>query len=418
MTERILLVAGRELWATLPTRAFLMAVLMPVLMALIAPLGMAAAAVFAYVAFPDGPPNDEAPRPVIEVWDATGQLADPLARRLGEDFEVRLGSGEPDEAAAGLAEPDIDVDLRIVFGADAVEDGGYALFVQGEETDDRRERASAVAREVERVVGEARLVRAGLSPAQVSDALAVEGEVAYVAPRRQSLEQVFDEIAGYVVPGGALVLMFGATSLAGQGLLTSTLEEKTTRVAEVLLGAVSPVELLTGKVLGHLGVSLVFAMLWGGPTLLVLAVVASFVLGPLQVLYVLVFIALASMSWAALLGGIGGAVNDVAEARHLLGPLSMVTLVIFAVAAAAVASPDTPLAVACSLVPPTAAPVMAVRVVSSSPPPHWQVWLALLASGGFALGLLWAAGRLFRIGLLLRSSPPNLRTVLRWVVEG
>ena len=85
---------------------------------------------------------------------------------------------------------------------------------------------------------------------------------------------------------------------------------------------------------------------------------------------------------------------------------------------AAIATPDSSVVVVCSMLPPTAAPTMAARIASSTPPPHWQVAVGLLSSGALTLALVWAAGRLFRIGLLLRSDPPNFRTLVRWVVTG
>ena len=263
-----------------------------------------------------------------------------------------------------------------------------------------------------------RLVAAGLSEDAVASAYSVEHELVWVDAEKMTILALFNQFHGYLIPSAVLFLMFAALSMAGQGLLTSTLEEKATRVAEVLLVAVSPTELLTGKVLGQLGVSLLLALAWGGPSLVGLAVFAGFALGPIQVLYLLAFIGIASLSWAAVMGGIGSAVNDLTEAQHILAPLFMVMMIFFVPALAAIIVPESPWVLTFSLIPPTSAPVMAARIPSTVPPPHWQVWIALLTSGGFALFLLWAAGRLFRIGLLLRSSPPNMRTLIRWVVSG
>ena len=413
MIERILLVAGRELGATLLTRAFITMVLAPLISMLLIPLVLAPIVFFST----DGPPTGDggtAPEPQatrIELVDPTGSVDGPLADALGDRWEVVEVDGTTPLV-------DTRTRYRLVFGADARVAGRYTLEVQADLSRRAREReVPPIERAADQALGHLRLVEAGLEEDAVATALAVEHEVVQV-------DKPFDPVAtwgrvhGYAMPAGVLFLMFAALSMAGQGLLTSTLEEKSTRVAEVLLGAVSPVELLTGKVLGQLGVSLILALLWGGPTLVLLALTASFVVGPLQLLYLLAFIGIASLSWAAVMGGIGSAVNDLTEAQHILAPLFMVMMVFFLPALFAITAPSAPSSVWLSMVPPTAAPVMAARIVSTEPAPHWQVWIALASSGAFAAFLLWAAGRLFRIGLLLRSSPPNLRTLLRWVLSG
>jgi ABC-2 type transport system permease protein len=118
------------------------------------------------------------------------------------------------------------------------------------------------------------------------------------------------------------------------------------------------------------------------------------------------------------MGGIGSGVNDLTEAQHLLAPLFMVMMMLFVPAVFAIPFPESGVVVATSLLPPTSSAVMAARLTSSVPPPHWQVWIALLTSAGFAALLVFAAGRLLRVGLLLRGSPPNMRTLIRWVLTG
>ena len=415
MIERIRLVAWTELRATLLTRAFIMMVLTPIIAVLVTPLIVAPIVLLSQVT---GGSSGEAAAEAamqVEVYTDDGSLFDALTTRMEGSWGVVRSEANPADAAVTLY--DVDVDARLILDASAVADGHYLLHIPrftpgGPEREDVDKLTVAV----RETLTDARLAQAGLSLDAVKDARTIEGEINRVDASAEQFLAVFKKVAEYAVPGGVLFMMFGALSMAGQGLLTSTLEEKSTRVAEVLLGAVSPVELLTGKILGQLGVSIIFSVVWGGPALLALAWFGSYFLGPFTVLYLILFIGCASVSWAAVMGGIGSAVNDLTEAQHLLAPLFMVMMMMFMPAVFAIVDPTSPVIVAASLLPPCSPAVMAARLTSSIPPPHWQVWISLLTSGAFAVFMLWLAGRLFRIGLLLKGSPPNVRTLIRWVM--
>ena len=415
MIERTLLVARRELGATLLTRAFIILLLSPVI-ALIGTVLL----VFVVVIFVEDPSADDASQAEqralqVEVYDGSHEILDGLTGRLDGVWSVHDGEGDPQDAAASLFESE--ATARVVLEADGVDEGRFTVYMRGPEQKVDPLTRQLLVDAVDHLVAEPRLVEAGLSPAEVREARSIDADIVLVDPPTRSLSERFEPLKPYVLPAGVLFLMFSALSMAGQGLLTSTLEEKTTRVSEVLLGAVSPTELVTGKVLGQLGISLILSLLWGLPTLGLLAVTVSFLMGPLEVFYVLAFIGIASLSWAAVMGGVGSAVNDLTEAQHILGPVFMLMMVLFIPAAAAIVNPESTTVLICSLVPPMAPPVMAARITSAVPPPHWQVWLSLLTSSGFGLFLLWAAGRVFRIGLLIRDSPPNVRTLIRWALQ-
>jgi ABC-type Na+ efflux pump permease subunit len=78
-------------------------------------------------------------------------------------------------------------------------------------------------------------------------------------------------------------------------------------------------------------------------------------------------------------------------------------------------APSSTLAVAASLFP-TATPfLMLVRLALTPPPPLWQLALSVVLTVGTAIALVWAAGRIFRVGLLMQGKPPNLPELLRWI---
>ena len=107
---------------------------------------------------------------------------------------------------------------------------------------------------------------------------------------------------------------------AGQGMLTTTVEEKSNRVIEVLLSAVSPMQLMGGKLVGHMGVAFLAMSLYLGLGLIVLASFSLFGLLDLTlILYLVIFFLIAFFTLGSLMMAVGSAVNDMREAQSDAG---------------------------------------------------------------------------------------------------
>jgi ABC-2 type transport system permease protein len=227
----------------------------------------------------------------------------------------------------------------------------------------------------------------------------------------QNAQRSFNRILPFVM--GAL--LFISVMLCGQTLMTSLIEEKSSRVVEVLLSAVSPLELMWGKLLAQLAVGLLVMLVYIGLGVLMLLQFALFgLLDPMLILYVIVFFLLAYLVFGALMMAIGAAVNQVADAQSLMGPVVMLMLVPYALSPMVGRNPDAPLSVVMSLLPPVNSFVMMVRLASDSPPPLWQVLLSIGIGMAGAAVAVWFAAKIFRIGLLMHGKPPNFATLLRW----
>ncbi|MGH8217091.1 MAG: ABC transporter permease [Steroidobacteraceae bacterium] len=218
-----------------------------------------------------------------------------------------------------------------------------------------------------------------------------------------------------LLPIICVVLLFIGIMSGGPALMTSTVEEKSSRIAEVLLAAVSPVELMAGKLLGLLGVGLTIVAVY-----LCLGVFAlgeyslAGNLDPMLIVYLLVFYLLASMVYGGLMLAIGAAVNQVAEAQSLLGPVMFLLIVPYLLSFMVGAAPNSALSVALSFIPPINSFVILARLASATPPPLWQVLGSMLAGVAGAVVVVWFAAKVFRIGLLMHGKPPNFATLVRW----
>ena len=311
-------------------------------------------------------------------------------------------------------------DLRplalVVVKADAVQlppgqtkYGSYDLFVPPN-TDERIE--NEVRDGLRDAIVTARLAAHQLNAAEVEamTAIAQAPSITVGAVERQT-SVGFNRFLPFVFVG---LLVFGVM-IGAQTLMTSTVEEKSSRVIEVLLSAVSPLELMAGKVLGQMAVSLLVLALYLGMGVLMLTSFAMIgLLDPWLILYLVLFFLITYFLFAAAFGAIGAAVNEMREAQALVTPVMLVLMVPWLMAAPIAREPNSTFAIALSFIPPVNTLAMMIRMASTSPPPLWQVWATMAIGLAAACGATWMAAKIFRVGLLMYGKPPNFATLLRW----
>ena len=288
--------------------------------------------------------------------------------------------------------------------------GSYRLFV-------RRSVDNRIQNEIRSAAGEAivsaRLEAAGFDRRQIETLTNIERPRS-VTVTAAGESQTGPDFAGLLPMGFTILLMISVMS-SGQYLLTTTIEEKSSRTMEVILSAVSPLQLLTGKILGQMAVGLTLLLAYGSIGLLGLASMAMFgLLDPWLLLYLLIFFLITYVILGSLMAAIGSAVNELREAQSLMTPITLLIMVPWLFWYPISREPNSLFATAISFLPPMNAFAMLLRLTSSSPPPMWQVWLSILVGAGAAAGAMWFASRVFKIGLLMHGRPPNFATLVKW----
>jgi ABC-2 type transport system permease protein len=274
--------------------------------------------------------------------------------------------------------------------------------------------AGLISRQVHEAVVEARLATGGLDPARVRALTQL--------PRPRSTEVTKEGqrtgtgAAQFIIPLAFFMLIWiSAFSGAGQ-LLNNTIEEKSNRIMEVLLSAVSPFQLMAGKILGQLGAGLVIITVYAGVGVVALIWLAyGDFIQPMQLVWLAVFYVLSYLLIASVFAAIGSAVSDIQEANSLMAPAMLLIMVPMFTVFPIIQNPTGTLARVLSFVPPFSPFAMIARVGSNQPPAQWEVALSALVSALGALGAIWLAGKVFRIGVLVYGKPPNFATLLKWV---
>lgn len=221
-------------------------------------------------------------------------------------------------------------------------------------------------------------------------------------------EKKFD-LSTFFAPFGMMMLMFLVIFLAAQPMLESAMEEKSQRIAEVLLGSVTPSQLMTGKLLGNVAASiLVFALYGiGGYILLVRQDMQQLV--PLGLIpWFVVFQILGVLFFSSIFMAIGASVRELKEAQSLLLPVWLVMMLPMMVWFVAVRDPLGPVSVALSLFPPSAPMMNILRMGTGTTIPLWQPILSVLLLTLATGGVIWMAGRIYRTSLLRNDSVKSL----------
>jgi ABC-2 type transport system permease protein len=220
----------------------------------------------------------------------------------------------------------------------------------------------------------------------------------------------------YGVPFGLMYILFLTIFISAPQLMNAVITEKMTKISEVLLGSVTPFELMLGKLLGGAGASAVMATVYvGGAAAAASQLGIGDALSPQLVGYFLLFMALAILLYGSIFVAVGAAVSDLKDAQSLITPVMLIAALPMFTVMTVMKSPASPVSVGLSLIPPMTPFVMLLRLALQPPPPLWQVLAGITLTGLFAFGCVAAAGKIFRVGILASGKSASLGDMIRWL---
>jgi ABC-2 type transport system permease protein len=285
-----------------------------------------------------------------------------------------------------------------------------------------------IERSLTQIVFATRLERAGVNPALVTRArLPVALGTQKIAGGRATKESAAQSFSlAYFMA----IILYTAILIYGINVMSSVLEEKTTRIVEVLVSSLRPFQLLLGKLIGVGAVSIFQFLIWavsaryliaqrghlgggGGAgeagqffqiphvTLATTAVFVAYFLGGFFL-------------YSAMFAAVGALSSNEQEARQAQQPVSVLLMVSFFGMFAMINDPNSPLAVTLSLIPFSAPIAMPVRWAAGNLPVS-EVALSLAILVAAIVAVTWVAARIYRVGILMTGKRPNLKELVRWV---
>ena len=354
-----------------------------------------------------------APPFAIEAVDVEDRPVDDVLLGLSE--EVRAGRLDAFvEIPAGVLDPDSNAAVKYYSNNpndDTVR--GWLRTVVDEQVRSRRYREAGLDRALaDRLARPVLTENLGLLRRDA----ATSGASGAEPGRIQAAEKV-DPIRTAGVPMVMLFVMFFVIMTSAPQLLNTVIEEKMSRISEVLLGSITPFELMMGKLLGSVGVAMLLALLYvGGAFGLAAYYGYADAISPALLGALVGFLVLAILLFGSLYMAVGAACNDLKDAQSLMMPIVLMSMLPMFVWTAVLRNPASPLSVGMSLFPFATPFLMLMRLGLQPSPPAWQVALSVVLTTATAIGCVWAAGKVFRTGLLMQGKAPSFRELARWVV--
>ena len=287
-------------------------------------------------------------------------------------------------------------------------------------------------------------LQASVSMTTYRNDLASEGEA------EEATSSMVAYLLGLVL--GMMLYMF--LIIYGSMVMTSVIEEKGSRVLDVLVSSVSPFQLMLGKILGVASVAVTQIAIWGvlicglGATVLpalmpadVMQAVEAVQAGQMTALdaeldadmlsalsiatdvgglvmmfvWLLLFLLGGFLFYSAMFAAVGSAVDSIQDANQLQTPITMPIILALILAMSVFNDPNSSLAFWGSVIPFTSPIVMMARIPFGIP--TWEIVLSLVLLYTSVVAMAWAAGKIYRVGIFMHGKKPSLKELLSWIKQ-
>jgi len=276
-----------------------------------------------------------------------------------------------------------------------------------------------------------RLEREGIDPGRVSmlTAVRLETKTEKISDRgKEGTSGLASLFFGY----GIALVLYMMIAIYGQSIMRGVLEEKTTRVAEVVVSSVKPDVLLTGKILGSGSVAVTQVIVWLGMTFLMylvrVPILKAFGAAPAMIggalkiptvpptvgVALFLFFVLGFVFYAALFGAVGAMVSNQEDIQQAATPVMIMLVSSIIFMQPILMNPSSSLAVTMSILPFSAPLMMPLRMALVAVP--WYEIVGALASVAVGCAVaIWLSARIYRVGLLMYGKRPSVRELGRWI---
>lgn len=235
-------------------------------------------------------------------------------------------------------------------------------------------------------------------------------------------------------------LVYFILLIYGSQVMMGVMEEKTNRIAEVMVSSVKPFQLMLGKIVGIALVALTQFLLWIGFVLLIYniskaavdanpsmaavvegaqKVFTSVNMGLILTLFAFYFLG-GFFFYSSIYAAIGSSVNeDVREAQSLSFPITLIIIFAIFMLTIAMKDPTSPVAVWTSIIPFTSPIVMMARVAYGVPGtvPYWQLIVSMISLVAAFLFMVWFSGKIYRTGILMYGKKPTWKEMIKWAIK-
>jgi len=250
-----------------------------------------------------------------------------------------------------------------------------------------------------------------------------------LSTKKVSKRGVEEDTGGTFIISYFLVLVLYMTLIFyGQAIMRGVIEEKSSRVVEIVLSSIRPFQLMAGKIIGIGAVGLTQYTIWGlfgigfttyGGALIadVFPAAASFKFPSIPAyifIYFIIFFILGYFLFSTLFAAIGSMVNTEKEAQQFMTPVIMMLVIPLLLIVFIMRSPNSSISVILSMIPFFTPTLMLLRVCILLPP-FIQVGGSIVLMALTTLLMIWLTAKIYRVGLLMYGKRPRIREIIKWL---
>ena len=330
-----------------------------------------------------------------------------------------IGTGAVEEALTEMKESILDESIHsgILIAVDFLDSGRATFYNKSVSAAVMRDEVLRPA--LNRVLREERFAAAHV-PDTLFAYLAARTVWSSIGVTAEGGEEEQDEDVGIIMAIVLIMIIYIMVIMYGSHTLTAVIEEKSSRMVEVLLASIAPGDLMLGKVMGiglagltqfAIWSAALFALSQRGISVGEFSMDTAF-LTPVILINFIVFFVLGFFLYATLYAGIGAMCNTIQDSQQFHTPLVMGLVIPMMMLSLVMRSPDSTVSVVLSLIPMFSPVIMFMRVCVETPP-VWQIGL----SWALMMGSIWLAariaGKLFRMGILMYGASPTWATLIK-----
>jgi len=373
----------------------------------------------------------------IAIIDLTDRLAKPVTEGLQASYKTSKGEPIYNVKTLNVTRENIKMakselnqkiyegvfDALLVFPADIFQTNNFELYAKNVSN---IERNSTLERTVTNTVRRLRMQENGFDASLIEQINKRVQATTYKVKSQGSTKESgqLSFLISYIM----VFLLYMALIFYGMFVMRGVIEDKSSRVVEMITSSVSPSQLMTGKVLGIGASGLTQFVIW----ILIAVFLSTFGLTAVQIfnpsiqnlplpdisiwVYVafVVYFLLGYFLYATLYAAVGSMVSQESDAQNLQWPVLMFIILAFLFMFAVINNPDSTLSVALSLIP-FFTPILMFLRISMEAAPLWQIGLSIAIVLLTNWLFLWISGRIYRIGILMYGKRASLPEALKWI---
>lgn len=227
-----------------------------------------------------------------------------------------------------------------------------------------------------------------------------------------------NRIATFAIPAASMFFLFMMVMSSAPALLNGVLEEKMQKIVECLISSVTPFQLMMGKLLGAMLVSLTLSTLYLAAIAFVSLKTGVIALIPIHLfLWFFVFLVLAILIFGSMFLAIGATCNEIQDAQSLMFPAMLGIMIPMMTWMPILQSPTGAFARWMTFFPPATPMIMMLRMAVPPGLPMWEILLGIVISILSTILIVMAAGKIFRIGILAQGQNASIARMIKWLLS-